>query len=254
MSIEDMEKIKKYLKNPTKHKLLKLNYNEKEKESFKEFTIRKADEFEYFGKISDLDTKKIKNILDNQGENKNTDTMTKAISKLSKKIVKLYGLNHVWISLRIQMPSELYNIPRWHQDGKYFTNLERKQELMENKLDNKTKEEIDEYIYGTRVNTKFVTTLKGPGTLYIPDTTPKQVEKYYSIPFEAGDKYRKKIANIFKNNKVKQVKVGQGLIFIAGEKNATMHSEPAFSEPRMFLSILPCNKEELNNLKKRWNK
>jgi hypothetical protein len=121
--------------------------------------------------------------------------------------------------------------------------------------------------------TKFVTVLKGPGTLF-KKTTPKQREKYNKIK-EIEFKIRKERPGNLNNvtdieyrkslsDKVKDIGVDfqvdkyQAAIFIGyhAEKQKEIcgiHSEPSIIEPRMFLSIVPATKEDLEMHKKMTN-
>jgi len=68
-------------------------------------------------------------------------------------------------------------------------------------------------------------------------------------------KYRPIYADKLKNEKIIQVKNNQGLIFYAnsGGIDGAIHSEPKIDDNRMFISILPGTKENIEGLKKRWN-
>jgi hypothetical protein len=61
---------------------------------------------------------------------------------------------------------------------------------------------------------------------------------------------------IDKLEKIIQVKNNQGVIFYAesGGIGGALHSEPKFDENRIFISILPGTKDNIEGLKKRWNR
>ena len=143
------------------------------------------------------------------------------------------------------MPTNAYDIPRWHKDGTFFVD-------------------------SNNLQSKFVTVLKGPGTLFIKKS--KLVNEIYdknindmrkkinkSIPELENDirnSFRKKLAVKFKKYK-NQIKTKQGTIFYTGTNtnnntNGLIHSEPNMDQPRFFISILPGNVSELNGLIKRW--
>ena len=161
------------------------------------------------------------------------------------------------MDIRVAMPNNLYDIPRWHKDGNYFSH------------------DINE------TNTsKFLTVLKGPGTLLIKST--KRVNEIYNKHLEqerseltpessmeecnkVANKYRHILANKLSKEPVVQLKNNQALIFFTGttkkgvpieEMNmdkGALHSEPKMDSPRMFISILPSTEENIMGLKKKWN-
>jgi len=53
-------------------------------------------------------------------------------------------MEHFWMAIRVTMPNNDYDIPRWHKDGNFFP---------QNNNETST--------------SKFVTVMKGPGTLLI---------------------------------------------------------------------------------------
>ena len=68
------------------------------------------------------------------------------------------------------------------------------------------------------------------------------------------NKYRPIYADKLKNEKIIQVKNNQGLIFYAnsGGIDGAIHSDPKFDKNRIFISILPGTKENIESLKKEW--
>ena len=86
-------------------------------------------------------------------------------------------MDHFWISIRSSILNNKFDIPRWHYDGFYFSNVDNQ--------------------------AKFAFVLKGPGTLFIKKSK-KVIESYNKIQ----DKYRKELneiidKNIIRNNFVK---------------------------------------------------
>lgn len=73
--------------------------------------------------------------------------------------------------------------------------------------------------------------------------------------FKIMNKYQPLIAKKFKNEKIIQVKNNKGVIFFtSNDKIAGLHSEPKQTTPRLFISILPGSKENIEELNKRWSK
>ena len=107
----------------------------------------------------------------------------------------------------------------------------------------------------------------GPGTLLIRsnkkvnDIYNKILEKQRNeigptSTFEERDKIARKYRPIFAkklaHEKIIQVKNSQGLVFFAGSPmdNAALHSEPNMDQKRMFISIVPGSKKNIEALKK----
>ena len=111
--------------------------------------------------------------------------------------------------------------------------------------------------------------MKGPGTLLIKHSA--KIDKMYKeIQNEARkemrdvkqgsinvqNKYRYIYAKKFEKIKIIQTKNDEGVVFypvISDQSIGAIHSEPKIDIPRLFLSILPGSKENINNLKERFN-
>jgi hypothetical protein len=153
------------------------------------------------------------------------------------------------MTIRCTLPNSGFDIPRWHKDGNYFS---------------------DSY----RIQSKFVTVLKGPRTLFIKKSA--KINNIYEKIFEKKrneynklviqnynekieNKYRKILACKLKDVKINQLKSNKGLIFLSGSpkdklENGLLHSEPKQEQPRIFISILPSSKSEILSLQKKWSK
>jgi hypothetical protein len=240
--------IKKYINDPIQnHQLVPIRYTKKEQNLIDNLNINKDIMFNYYGNKYDIDNKKLNTFIDNLGSNNdiNLDVLYNLIMKLLNKITKAFNTDYIWLAIRVTLATDDYNIKRWHKDaGKLFSQKRA-------------------YPY------KFVTILKGPGTLFFKNS--KQVNLIYENNIKNindavnklenkqlynGDddeitlKYRKKLQNKLKNYKHKQLKNNEGLIFSIGDYG-TLHSEPKKDVPRFFISILPCTEIEINELIKR---
>jgi len=242
--------IKKYLKEFLKNYLtFDIKYTKKETEYLLNFNITTESTFDHYGNINNLDDKKLNDFLTNIGINDNINILNKIIHKLAGKVTSSYETNFCWLTIRITLPHHYFDIPRWHKDGNFFRD-------------------------SNRIQSKFVTVLKGPGTLFIKKSkkideiynknNEEEFESYKKLKVKTmfnekiENKYRKILANKFKNIKHNQLKSNQGLIFLVGpDKNnnlhGLMHSEPTNDAPRIFISILPGSEIEIMELQKRWS-
>ena len=253
-------KINKYITSDKyDFKRFKMHYSSKEILSIDTFNINKFAHFSHFGSYKDL--KNINEFLSTLGDNNKilVNIMEKIIYNITKKVLKGYNMEHFWMDIRVSIPNNDYDIPRWHKDGNFFPN-ER---------------------YDEKNTSKFVTVMKGPGTLLIKGT--KRINKIYNKNFrqemseltpdspiaksvEVADKYRAILAKKLSKEPVVQVKNNEALIFFTGVtkkgvpiqevdwSTGALHSEPKIDAPRMFISILPSTEDNIMALKKRWNR
>jgi hypothetical protein len=221
--------------------IFKMNYTDTEKKVINDFILNGNYQYDHYGMIKDM--KDLKSFLYKVGQNKkkNIKKLTQIIKKMINTVINGYGVKYFWISIRITMPNNLYDIPRWHQDGKFFN----KQYLQ----------------------SKFVTVLKGDGTLFMKSDAKslhiysdilskkqKQIKDENITTFKEqikldDDIYRPMIADEYstcEECEVVQLNNDEGAIFYVGDiQKAAIHSEPKMTHPRIFISILPGEKEDI---------
>jgi len=248
--------LKEYFKDPIQNYIVvPIKYTIKETELIENLNIDKNTAFEYYGNKSNINNKILNKFLNNLGSNKDIDIniLYNLIYKLINKICKASNFDFVWIRIKSTLPNNSFDLKRWHKDGSFFMNPPQR---------------INQF--------KFVTILKGNGTLFYKDS--KQINKIYNdniskrnaeyasstikqtFDDEITMKYRKKLANSLKKIKYKQLNNVVGLIFRTGNYNnrnnlndGLLHSEPRMDKSRFFISILPCSELEINELMERWN-
>ena len=234
--------IKEYLKNPKKNYLtFNIKYTKKELDYLNKLNINKTIAFDHYGNIDNFDDHKLNEFLKNIGDNQNTEIISKIVKKILTKVTNAYQTKFCWMTIRVTMPNNYFDISRWHKDGKFFKNR-------------------------IGFTSKFLTVLKGPGTLFI-EKSKYMNEIYYkylmkkrdeynklkekiSYSKEIEDKYRKLFIRKFKNLKINQLESNKGLIFMTGEHvdkltDGLLHSEPKMDVPRFFMSILPGTESEI---------
>jgi hypothetical protein len=251
-------KMREYLKSDKRDfKMFPIKFTDSESNAINNLSITNFDNFDYYGNLDLMD---FKNFFQKIGENnlKNTKIIEKIIKKITNKVLGSFEMDHFWISIRASVPNKSFDIPRWHYDGFYFSNID--------------------------TQPKFAFVLKGPGTLFIKSSR-KVIESYNKIQdksrkeyreilekekIDLADhkaqvevqiknnlKYRPKFAKELSKYKVRQVKNNQGVIFWGGKdiKYNALHSEPKIDAPRLFISILPGTKamiEERENKQKKF--
>jgi hypothetical protein len=238
--------IKEYLKNPKKNYLtFDIKYTKKESKYLDNLNINKSITFDHYGNIDNIDNVKLDNFLKNIGDNQDIDILINIVKKILIKTMSAYKTKYCWLTIRVTMPTNAYDIPRWHKDGKFFKNRKN-------------------------YTSKFITILKGPGTLFIKNSKymndtyykflMKKKKEYEKLNLkskedilynkEIEDKYKKIFVRKFKDLPKNQLATKQGLIFITGDHGnklnyGLLHSEPKKVVPRFFISILPGTEDEI---------
>lgn len=239
-------KMRKYLKsNKRDYKMFPIKFTASESNAINNLSIKESNYFDYYGNLESLD---FKDFFSKVGENnlKNIKIIEKIIKKITNKVLVSFDMDHFWISIRPSVPNNKFDIPRWHHDGAYFSNIDNQ--------------------------AKFGFVLKGPGTLFIKKSK-KVIESYNKIhdkfrkelneivdiklrndlefQRKINEKYRPIFAKELSKYKIRQVKNNQGVIFWGGKdiNSKALHSEPKIDQHRLFISILPGTKEMIKEWK-----
>lgn len=158
------------------------------------------------------------------------------------------GINHYWLTIRATTPTTEYNEPRWHTDEDFFQG-----EKM------------------VRTQWKLVTTLLGPGTLFLEDDkSARAVETKVKLDSQmehkdhlctsfnclgcatASANVRHRLADHFRQDKVIQATNGDCCFFRIGQEQGAVHSEPPQDCDRVFVNIVPGTEDELQELMAKW--
>lgn len=220
--IIDNNNVKKYLDNIDKgYKIFNIQYTVEELNLIKKFNIKNYGDYNSYNTINNL-VDFIKNIGNNSQNDINI--MYNIIKSLLESILEIYSTDSYWIKLSIISKNTNFDIPRWHCDGFYFRNR-------------------------TKLQTKFITTLKGPTTLIL-DTTKEEKDNYLKLREETKEPDINIDSRKYIDSKIKGIKINltnnSGVIFVAGDKDKCLiHSEPIHNEDRIFISILPGSKEDI---------
>ena len=225
---------------------LDVNLSKKETECLDNIKVdREFKQFNHYG-VADKELKEYLQEYLNQIGN-NTESNIGCVAGL---IVRIHhgmigGFDEVsaWTMVRVIMPTEDFNIQRWHADGSYFKSSKK--------------------VY------KLVMSLLGPQTLF---GRINNLEKYKSLTKESGKNVQDNILDNNNPNKFKEedlrirkelLKIVEPIkscekrnagIYLVGDDNAVVHSEPKIDTPRLFISVLPGSKEQINEWRDRNNK
>jgi len=221
------------------YEIFHIDYTDKEKEVIKKFNLTLPDDKTYISYAHcGNNIPNIKEFFKSFGNNsdEDIDTVIKIINRLIDHVILGYKKEHYWINIRIANSNHDWDIPRWHTDGLYIPN--------------------------GNLASKFVTVIKGPGTLLKEDTIEskdifnsikKEFEEDKSIKnYQEKEKnWRPKYDEKLKDIKTLQLENDDGLIFVTDNINndiGAIHSEPKMDKSRMFISIVPGTKEDIDTL------
>jgi hypothetical protein len=219
-----------------------LELTEEEKCSLEKMTITSQTGYINYGHLDNLldEASEFINKL-GEGNSEISIIIAKLIVRIVNQAITYFQENYnretAIVEMRAFIPNPAFKIPRWHQDGYYFTQKE------------------EDY--------KAVATIKGPGTLFY---RPSHEEKEYMAQIKRdhppitldsngkpdfneiirqSDEDRAKLANFFDKSKATSTAFGKGSIFISGSDYAAVHSEPDITSQRFFLSVTPGNKDKI---------
>jgi len=221
-----------------------LGLTEAEKQQFAKLTIKPGTCYDNYGNLSELIVS-LTIFFESVGNNYDSSyAAAKVIHKIVKKMVRDLNTESFWLSMRLPNKSDYFDIPRWHIDGHYYKPY-------------------------TGLFSKIFLTLKGRTTLFY-NASPRDRQKFDEIFYckvedkdEMGWKYdyyghteagRRELDKFIDHSKVYHPPLYTGTALLSGDKEATIHSEPPIHEDRIFISILPGNKEQIQYLQNQQNK
>ena len=199
--------------------------------SLDHLTVSTGGTYNLFGTAETL-AADLKTFLGSIGnEDKTSAAAAEKIDTMVKDILKGFGAEAGWITLRATLPTDEFDIPRWHQDGYFYAPFEGDQR-------------------------KAAVVLKGAPTL-LNDLPQSRLAAFNEAsrknPNDDAEK-RLSVAAVLDETQTVTTPKGKGVVFIAGSPRGAVHSEPAMHEARLFLSVLPGTKEQIEELRQRWKK
>lgn len=228
------------------YEIFKLNFTKQEKKTIEMLDIKinrnSQTNYNFYGNIDEF-TQNVNGDIDSlidfiKSIGDNSDIIAKEVSCIITNISNLlkhgYEKDYCWMTIRVVEGTKNFKVPRWHCDGKYFN--------------------PDKY---PDPQTKFIMVLKGPGTLLIKqDDKIKTIYNNHLKKLASESRYasiedRELLDIELKENGAEQIQLSndEGLIFLAGHSNCTIHSEPDIVEPRIFLSFVFADEYNINEWK-----
>lgn len=222
--IEDMRKKIGNLGEDKNFTFIDLGISEEDLHLINQFKIETSDQYARFGSLHLLKDE-LPNFLRSIGSNNEEliQKITEIIFQIAYNVKEASNKETAWVCVRASIPNHDFDIPRWHSDGYYYAPY-------------------------SGFAFKFATILKGNSTLF--HQLSKDIRDVFDLHFDD----REFLSNLIDVNTVESAKLGQGAFFIVGDRNrAAAHSEPKIDGERLFISVLPGNDDEINELYARWH-
>ncbi len=193
--------------------------------------IKDAPQFEYYGSIKEIKAH-VAPFLRELGNTKEEDIARACmvINSIVQYAGTMVNKEAVMIFLRASEPNDSFAIPRWHIDGGYYKPYDKNPP-------------------------KFVATFQGPHTLFFPATSEEREIVLDGLRNENEKAGRIHAAKQLDPAKSVSPKQGEGAFFLVGDcDNAAVHSEPNITSKRLFLACVFGDKEQITEVKKRFQK
>jgi hypothetical protein len=194
-------------------------------ELFNCLNIQNARVYHRFGELEQM-RDEIADFFIQMGANKPEFAFSAAdrLSQIAQEVVQTSGKETAWVFLRAFLPTDRYDLPRWHMDGAYHRPEGPADSLC-----------------------KFIVTLVGSPTLFY------QLPPEFRSVAERNVRDRNYMKRFCLSENIVVPRRGEGAIFnpFYESRTAGLHSEPPIRENRLFFSIVPCMEKNFADLKKR---
>lgn len=201
-----------------------LGLSDEERAQLERFQVESTEEYGRFGNL-ELLSSELPVFLRELGNNDEASihTITTIITRTASSVAEASNKETAWVCVRAFTPDPQYEMPRWHCDGYYYAPYEG-------------------FVF------KFAAALKGTQTLFY-----KVTEEMRTV-FRLNEQDREFLSRFLELTQAETAAQGEGAFFIVGDQQtAAVHSEPSIREGRLFFSVLPGNKDEINELDQRWH-
>ncbi len=186
-----------------------LRMTEEEKAALESFSVHEDDAYENVQDIALL-TEELPVFLCKVGAG-DAEKIAELIHRIAIEVIKASGKETAWVTVRASTASDLFDTPRWHIDGIYYTGS----------------------------SLKFAAALIGSPTLFYRLPTEMRAV------FKESANHREVLAHLLTDPPVTGEK-GEGAFFrVSDDDKGAVHSEPKMIGSRLFFSVLPGTKAEI---------
>ncbi len=203
---------------------------EKEHETLAKIRVGGTATYDNFGDIDKIETDAAR-FFEKLGNNPaEAQEQASIVARMIKKTIAGFGAETAWVAIRASQPTSEYDVPRWHTDGYFYPPHS-----------------------GDRL--KAVITLKGASTLLnrLSKEKREDFQQLQRAPLDALES-RKKLAALIDPSKTETTPPGCGTVFMSGSEYGAVHSEPPIHSERIFVSVLPGSKKQIEHLRQNWNR
>lgn len=225
-----------------------LQLSEEEQTILGQLINNKTVDFDHFGNLEGFQNE-VTGFIESLGNPQELSiSSARILENKINEIKQAFNAEAVWVTIRSSHDRDGFDIPRWHQDGYFYSPHD-----------------------GPQYKVGMV--LKGPGTLFCSLSDEGRAEFNAisnSIPITSdmsSDEIQAKttelqyqLAQLIEKYKarqeapVSQGEINSGIIFIVGDENsAAIHSEPPIHSDRLFVSVMPGTKEQIQELYDNWH-
>ena len=157
--------------------------------------------------------------------------LIETVLDIRQKIKDTLPCKSSWMSVRAFQRTPVFNMPRWHQDGIFYTH--------------------------TGNHFKIAMALKGPSTLFFTADQDMRT-RFNQLRFGAACDDRSNMQPVlngfvdhFRDDEP-AIPTQTATLFNVGFQDAAIHSEPPISEGRLFLSFVPGTRRDIKALSQSW--
>ncbi|TRX89401.1 hypothetical protein FHL15_009699 [Xylaria flabelliformis] len=180
------------------------------------------------------------------------------------KVLREHELDHYWLTIRATKPTSEFDKPRWHTDDVFFS-------VSGGGLRAIPREGDGDRILDLQTDWKLCTTLLGPSTMFIPPEYQVEARRTQRVTRKSltadhdctsirciacaatSDAVRERLSTHLKPMGAVQATIGECAFFRIGQEKGAVHSEPCMSGgDRVFINVVPGQKDELKNLMTKW--
>lgn len=220
----------RHLDTETGFRHFDLGLTEKQHETVAKMRVGDTGSYDNFGDIGKIETDALKFFETLGNAPSEAKEQAAIVARLVERTIAGFESETAWVTIRALQPTNAFDVPRWHTDG-YF------------------------YPPDAGDQVKAVITLKGDGTLLnkLPKEKRADLMNLQRSSMDEMDS-REQRAALIESSRTETTPAGCGTVFIVGSEHATVHSEPPIRSERIFISVLPGSREQIENLRQNWNR
>lgn len=211
--------------------IVDLPFTDEDRERFNELIVPGFSQWLYFGDAYGL-PERLSECFETFTDDKNlTKLCADKLTEITRETIAASGKESAWVCVR-SMGIDPDTKMRWHTDGRFYDSEEQQM--------------------------KLAFCLCGKSTYFASlDKNQRKSFLEKEIAASEGDENAQDELNtIVPDEAVVVPEAGRqaGLFAVGSDKTVAVHSEPPFDEPRIFYSIVTGSHEQIEELRKRWDR